>query len=79
MPTDALVEDGRESIVFVQPDPGQSRFVRRRVAVTRRFHDVVYLRDQGDQGVRPGMRVVTGGALFLRDALADLPLPAGKG
>src|SRR5439155_9814415 len=28
VPTTALVEDGRESIVFVQPDPNQPRFER---------------------------------------------------
>ena len=44
IPSGALVEDGRESIIFVQDDPNQTRFTRRRVSVVRRFHDVVYVR-----------------------------------
>jgi cobalt-zinc-cadmium efflux system membrane fusion protein len=81
IPATALVEDGRESIVFVQPDAGQLRFERRQVQVLRRYHDVVYVSAQpGDARsptLRPNERVVTGGAIFLKDALADLPLSTG--
>lgn len=70
VPATALVEDGRESVVFVQPDADKLRFIRRQVKVLRRFHDVVNL---SNQSIRPGERVVTGGAVFLNDALADLP------
>ena len=77
VPATALVEDGRESIVFVQPDPNKLLFTRRKVKVLRRLHDVVYLSGKRAEGkgepIRPGDRVVTGGAVFLNDALADLP------
>ena len=50
---------------------------RRRVAVVRRTHDVVSVRARATEGqapsLRAGERVVTGGAVFLKDALADLP------
>jgi cobalt-zinc-cadmium efflux system membrane fusion protein len=72
VPTDALLEDGRDSVVFVQPDPTLSRFARRPVEVTRRYHDVVYVRAGsagGGAGLRPGERVVVGGALQLNEAL----------
>jgi membrane fusion protein, heavy metal efflux system len=79
VPTGALVEDGRESILFVQPDPRQALFVRRKVSVVRRFHDVVYLRTAPDRArdaepIRPGERVVVSGSVLLKDALAELPV-----
>jgi cobalt-zinc-cadmium efflux system membrane fusion protein len=77
VPATALVEDGRESVVFIQPDPEKLRFSRRQVKVLRRFHDVVYLSGKPAEGkgepIRLGDRVVIGGAVFLNDALADLP------
>jgi cobalt-zinc-cadmium efflux system membrane fusion protein len=77
VPTDAVIEDGRESIVFVQPNPKELRFVRTRVSVTRRFHDVVYLKaDTSPAAVHPGDLVVTSGSLLMRDGLEELPLPA---
>jgi len=72
LPADAVVEDGRESVVFVRPDPNSWRLVRAPVRVTRRFRDVVYVRSE-ENGVRPGVRVVTGGALLLRDVMDQLP------
>ena len=72
VPTQAVVEDGRSSVVFVQPDPSKPAFVRRPVAVVRRYHDVCYVRAEPD-GVRPGDAVVTGGALQLNQALTDAP------
>jgi cobalt-zinc-cadmium efflux system membrane fusion protein len=80
VPTTALVEDGRESIVFVQRDPTQSGYTLRRVAVARRQPDRVWLRDNltpeekknGLQEVRPGETVVTAGAVELKAALEDL-------
>jgi cobalt-zinc-cadmium efflux system membrane fusion protein len=77
VPATAVVEDGRESVVFVQPNADQLAFTRRRVKVVRRFHDVVYVSTKPADGrslpLRAGERVVTGGAVFLKDALADLP------
>jgi cobalt-zinc-cadmium efflux system membrane fusion protein len=42
--TDALVDDGLESLVFVQPDPALHRFTMRRVQVTQRFENTVFVR-----------------------------------
>jgi cobalt-zinc-cadmium efflux system membrane fusion protein len=71
IPTTALVEDGRESVVFVQPDPGKPVYAARRVAVVRRTRDLVYLRGP-DGAVCPGERVVRVGALELKEALEEL-------
>jgi len=73
VPVEAVLEDGIQSAVFVQPDPAVNRFVRTPIRVTRRFRDGVCIR--AGQGLNPGDRVVTGGALLLRDALEALPLP----
>lgn len=70
LPAEAVTEDGRESVAFVQPDAGSPRFVRTRVEVTRRFRDGVCVRLGG---VRPGDRVVTAGSLLLREAMEHLP------
>ena len=75
VPTDALVEDGVESIVLVQPDPAKNEFERRRVTVLRRTRDAIYLRDE--PGLRRGERVVTTGSLLLYEAMkAIAPTPA---
>jgi len=80
LPSSALVEDGQESIVFVQPDPEKPRYALRRVSVAIRLRDVVYVRSQltplerkkGLQEVKPGEVLVTEGVLELQSALADL-------
>lgn len=72
VPTQAVVEDGRSSVVFVQPDTSKPTFVRRPVAVIRRYHDVCHVRAESE-GVHPGDKVVTGGALQLNQALTDSP------
>jgi cobalt-zinc-cadmium efflux system membrane fusion protein len=41
---DALVDDGRQSLVFVQPDAGKHHFTMRRVHVTHRFDHTVFVR-----------------------------------
>jgi cobalt-zinc-cadmium efflux system membrane fusion protein len=84
VPATALVEDGKDSIVFVQPDPGQPHFVRRYVTVTRRLREVVYLKThpteeaRPERGIRAGEQVVIGGAVLLKDALAELPQSPAK-
>jgi cobalt-zinc-cadmium efflux system membrane fusion protein len=45
IPADALVEDGRQSLVFVQPDAATYHFTMRRVKVTHRFERTVFVRD----------------------------------
>ncbi len=44
IPTDAVVEDGLQSLVFVQPETGVSQFTMRRVLVTHRFENSVFVR-----------------------------------
>ncbi len=44
IPVDALVDDGRQSLVFVQPDAAKCQFVMRRVQVTHRFDRSVFVR-----------------------------------
>jgi len=78
-PAGALVEDGRESIVFVRPDAKELRFTLRRVAVAWRSQQEVYLRSElnldeaarGLQALRAGERVVSVGAIELQSALED--------
>jgi cobalt-zinc-cadmium efflux system membrane fusion protein len=72
LPAEAVIEDGRHSIVFVRPDPSSERYIRKDLRVVRRFRDVVYAAAEPG-GVRPGDEVVTSGAILLRDALETLP------
>jgi cobalt-zinc-cadmium efflux system membrane fusion protein len=79
VPADAVIEDGGDSIVFVQPDPARLRYALKRVAVTQRFGDTVYVRSRlteaqkkaGLYELKPGTRVVTGAAVELKAALEE--------
>ena len=44
VPISALVEDGKDSIVFVQTDPKEPVYTMRRVEVTNRFEQTAYVR-----------------------------------
>jgi membrane fusion protein, heavy metal efflux system len=44
IPVDALVDDGRQSLVFVQPDASKTLYTMRRVQVTHRFERSVFVR-----------------------------------
>jgi cobalt-zinc-cadmium efflux system membrane fusion protein len=44
IPTVALVDDGLQSVVFVQPNPAANQFTMRRVQVTHRFERAVFVR-----------------------------------
>ena len=44
VPISAVVEDGKDSIVFVQTDPEKPVFTMRRVQVTNRFDRTAYVR-----------------------------------
>ena len=68
---EALVEDGRESVVFVRSSTNPNTVVRQRVKVIRRFRDSVYLA-LGTNGVHPGDNVVTSGSLLLNEAMNEL-------
>jgi cobalt-zinc-cadmium efflux system membrane fusion protein len=79
IPTRALVEDGDESVVFVQEEADEHRFTLRRVAVVRRHFDRVYVRSRlepeqrrdGLEELHDGERVVAVGALELKAALQE--------
>lgn len=87
IPATAVLDDGEQSRVFVQPDPTKWEFALRSVSVTRRYQDVVYVRSKWSEAgpatntnaatrplrlLSPGERVVTAGAVQLRGALEDL-------
>lgn len=84
IPIAALVEDGQESIVFIQPDPAQPVYAMCRVDVAHRSGSSAHLRggrSLGQSGatppgradlLQPGERVVVSGAVELRAALSGL-------
>jgi cobalt-zinc-cadmium efflux system membrane fusion protein len=80
VPTSALVEDGDESIVFVQPDSATPRYSMRRVLVAQRVGHLAYVRtnltaeekERGYQELKVGELVVTQRALELKAGLEDL-------
>jgi cobalt-zinc-cadmium efflux system membrane fusion protein len=80
LPAGAVVEEGHQTFVFIQPDPKKLFYEQRRVVVVRRGQDVVHIRSrltpeqerQGFQTVRLGERVVTPGVVELKAILEDL-------
>jgi cobalt-zinc-cadmium efflux system membrane fusion protein len=46
IPNSAMVEDGRQSVVFVQIDPVKQLYQMKRVEVTARFENVVWVRSK---------------------------------
>jgi cobalt-zinc-cadmium efflux system membrane fusion protein len=68
VPASALVDTGRETLVFLQPDPARPVYVQRSVTVVRRGHDTAHVRF----ATKPEDRIVTAGALELKAALDDL-------
>jgi cobalt-zinc-cadmium efflux system membrane fusion protein len=84
IPATALLEEADKQMVFVQPDPRSLQFVRRRIAVTRRFPDRVLVRsqlapEQIKLGVEPllvGDRVVTTRVVQLSAGLVSLKASA---
>jgi cobalt-zinc-cadmium efflux system membrane fusion protein len=46
VPLTALAEDGKQSFVFVQPDPNQPRYTMRRVQVSLRFEKTAFVRSK---------------------------------
>jgi len=78
VPTEAVVEDGRRSVVLILTgDESQPRFTRKPVEVVRRFFDVIQVRWTKD-GVQPNDLVVTAGALLLQDALEQMSVSNKK-
>ncbi|WP_020468943.1 efflux RND transporter periplasmic adaptor subunit [Zavarzinella formosa] len=74
LPVDAVTEDGRESVVFVQQAGKPTEYVRQTVHVTRRFRETIHVRCEGS-GLKVGDHIVTTGSLLLRDAYEQLPKP----
>jgi cobalt-zinc-cadmium efflux system membrane fusion protein len=80
VPISALVEDGDENIVFVQPDPARPCFSMRRVLVALRLGQLAYVRTQltepekrsGFQELQVDGLVVTRGAQELIVGLLDV-------
>jgi cobalt-zinc-cadmium efflux system membrane fusion protein len=78
IPISALVEDGKDSVVFVL-DAKANRFTMRRVAVTRRGLTEAQVRSElreedtkaGLEALKEGERVVSSGAIELKAALED--------
>jgi cobalt-zinc-cadmium efflux system membrane fusion protein len=50
IPMSALVDDGRQCVVFVQPDPSKPHFTLRRVDVTHRFDRTAFVRSTLPEG-----------------------------
>src|SRR5262249_24294045 len=46
IPVSALVDDGRQCVVFIRPDPDEPRYTMRRVLVTHRFDNSVWVRSK---------------------------------
>lgn len=82
IPTRSLVEDGTESLVFVQPDSAVYRFKPRRVSVARRFFDIVQVRShlspeqkvRGLEELHEGERVAASETVQLKAALRQKQL-----
>jgi membrane fusion protein, heavy metal efflux system len=82
IPTRALVEDGNESVVFVQESPQEYRFQPRRVSVARRYFDVVHIHSRlsdedkarGLQELHEGERVAASETVQLKAALRQQQL-----
>jgi cobalt-zinc-cadmium efflux system membrane fusion protein len=75
IPTAALIEDGYESVILVQPDAKEPRYQLRHVRVARRTKDIVTVRARAgatEAPLHPGDRVVTSGNLEMWAALKDL-------
>jgi cobalt-zinc-cadmium efflux system membrane fusion protein len=46
VPVSAVVDDGRQCVVFVQPDPARSEYTMRRVEVSHRFEKTLFVRSR---------------------------------
>jgi membrane fusion protein, heavy metal efflux system len=80
IPTSALLEDGHDCAVFVQPASSELCYSLRHVAVAWRSQDEVHLRAllkpddlaRGISVIKPGDQVVSRAAIQLQSTLADL-------
>jgi cobalt-zinc-cadmium efflux system membrane fusion protein len=87
IPVGAVVDDGRQCVVFVQPEAGEPQFTMRRVLVTHRFEKTVFVRSLLADG-KPGAvaaslatglpQVVVHGLIQERELLPPGPLRPGE-
>jgi cobalt-zinc-cadmium efflux system membrane fusion protein len=86
IPSAALLDDGSETVVFVQPDPEKPVFTMKRVVALKRYNDVSQIKmtltqeeiKKGYKPLLPGERVVSVSALELRAALEDVQTKAER-
>src|SRR5579862_9859772 len=86
IPSAALLDDGTETVVFVQANPEKPVFTLKRVVVLKRYNDVSQIKmtltpeeiKKGYSPLLPGERVVSVSALELRAALEDVQAKAEK-
>ncbi|HWC88296.1 MAG TPA: hypothetical protein VG433_01535, partial [Pirellulales bacterium] len=84
IPVSSLVDEDAITYIFVQPDPAELGFTRRKVLMVRRRDNLAYIegrltdeqRRAGYQSLRIGERVVTSGGLELASELANLQAEA---
>jgi cobalt-zinc-cadmium efflux system membrane fusion protein len=81
IPADALVDDGRQSLIFTQPESTGLRFTMRRVEVTHRFERSVFVRStpipkgeqltaqEADEGLLPKQALLPGERILLSGAV----------
>jgi cobalt-zinc-cadmium efflux system membrane fusion protein len=82
IPTAALIEDGYESVILVQPEAKEPRYQLRRVRVVRRTKDIVTVRAAAgatESPLKPGDRVVISGNLEMWAAMKDMQESKGSG
>src|SRR5262249_32817544 len=71
IPTGAVVDDGRQCAVFVQPDPAAPLFTLRRVEGTPRFDQSVYVRRRLPRGAPALTRAEKDQGLLPREPLRE--------
>jgi cobalt-zinc-cadmium efflux system membrane fusion protein len=83
IPSSAVVDDGRQCIVFIQPKEGSHTFTMRRVDVTQRFENTVFVRrtkiakedqltaSEAEEGLLP-KQPLESGALVLTAGVLEL-------
>ncbi|HEX3657853.1 MAG TPA: efflux RND transporter periplasmic adaptor subunit [Pirellulales bacterium] len=84
IPVSSLIDEDAITYIFVQPDPAELGFTRRRVLMVRRRDNLAYIegrltdeqRRAGYQSLRIGERVVISGGLELASELANLQAEA---
>jgi cobalt-zinc-cadmium efflux system membrane fusion protein len=77
VPTEAVIEDGNGSIVFLQSNTDDKQLIKRFVKVIRRRQNTITIKSEPDT-IAPGQRIVTSGALLLKEAMDDLPVETEK-